>query len=507
MKLTEPVRQAAARQPDAPAVAGPDGELTYAELDRTADRIAAALAARGVRAGARVVLWAEKSVLVVAAMQAALRLGAVYVPIDPLSPADRAARIVRGCAASVVITTKARSDELRDAAPAYLLLPTPGAAWSEIESPPAGPPPEPDTTEDSLAYILYTSGSTGEPKGVCISHRNALAFVDWAVAELGLGPEDRLSNHAPFHFDLSVLDLYGAFRAGASVSLIPETFSYSPAQLVDFVARERISVWYSVPSVLMLMMDEAALLDADLPALRAVLFAGEPFPVHYVRRLRRWWPDVRLFNLYGPTETNVCTAYEVTDVAPDRITPVPIGTAASGDRVWAVRADGTSAGPGEEGELLVSGPTVMLGYWGGRPQGELPYRTGDLVVLDDDGNYQYVGRRDDCVKVRGHRIEPGEIEAALLRHPAVAAAAVVTAGDGLHRELVAFLVAVDGDRPGLLEIKRHSAGLLPRSMLVDRVRWLDRLPRSGTGKVDRRRLRQIVADEPFRNSAERRPSG
>nr|WP_232075776.1 amino acid adenylation domain-containing protein [Phytohabitans suffuscus] len=489
------MRQAAAQRPGALAVQGPDGDLSYAELDRTADRIATALAALGVRAGDRVALWSEKSARVVACTQAVLRLGAAYVPVDPFSPADRAARVAGDCGARVIITSKERAEQLGDVAPAYLILPPTGADWPEIDALPAERAPDPPVDDDALAYILYTSGSTGDPKGVCISHRNALAFVDWALSELAIAGEDRLANHAPFHFDLSVLDLYCAFRAGAAVCLVPESLSYSPALLVDFIRRNHITVWYSVPSVLMLMMDQAALLSADLPALRVVLFAGEPFPITHVRRMRAAWPKVRMLNLYGPTETNVCTAFEVHDVSPDRIHPVPIGTACSGDTVWAQRPDGSTAAAGEEGELMVSGPTVMLGYWGGTPQRDRPYATGDLVVLEPDGNYRYIGRRDDCVKVRGYRIEPGEVEAALLRHADVHAAAVVAAGEGLARELVAFVVRAGDRTPGLLELKQHCAGVLPRHMIIDRLRYLAELPRSGTGKVDRRGLERLARDQ------------
>src|SRR5262249_26576599 len=152
----------------------------------------------------------------------------------------------------------------------------------------------PAVSADDLAYVLYTSGSTGTPKGVCISHRNALAFVEWSARELGLDAGDRLANHAPFNFDLSVFDLYAAFLAGASVHLIPETASYAPRQLVEFAQRRAITVWYSVPSVLMLMMNEGRLLHAEVPALRTLVFAGEVFPIGALKRLQRGVESIRL---------------------------------------------------------------------------------------------------------------------------------------------------------------------------------------------------------------------
>jgi acyl-coenzyme A synthetase/AMP-(fatty) acid ligase len=277
------------------------------------------------------------------------------------------------------------------------------------------------------------------------------------------------------------------------VSLVAERDAYVPRALVEFAVRERITVWYAVPSALMLMVDRGGLLTEPGLALRVIVFAGEPYPVKQLRCLREGLPGVRMFNWYGPTETNVCTGYEVTRITPDRGVPVPIGRAASGDRVWAVKDDGSDAGVGEQGELLVSGPTVSPGYWGREPHGERPYCTGDMVRLEPEGDYVYLGRRDHMVKIRGHRVEPGEVEAALLAHAEIRDAAVVAAGAGLDARLVAFLV-VGREEPPLLEIKRHCAGRLPRPMIVDRAIFLRELPRTRNGKVDRLAL-QRAADQ------------
>jgi acyl-coenzyme A synthetase/AMP-(fatty) acid ligase len=204
--------------------------------------------------------------------------------------------------------------------------------------------------------------------------------------------------------------------------------------------------------------------------------------------------------LYGPTETNVCTFYEVGPVPADQRQPVPIGRACSGDRVWAALQDGTPAAVGQEGELMVEGPTVMAGYWGGPPQPAGPYATGDRVVLQEDGNYRYLGRGDGMVKIRGNRVELGEVEAALQTHPAVDEAAVVVAGAGIEARMTAFVVPVAGESLNLLEAKRHCAEVLPRHMIVDAVRNVGALPRTGNGKVDRRALVDglVVLGDPER---------
>ena len=482
MKLHELVREQARRSPGLLAVSGPDGQMTYGELDREADALASALARQGVGPGDRVALWLPKSMRAVVGMQAVLRLGAAYVPIDPLGPIARAVQVVQDCAPRVVVTTADYAMTLRQHGIAGA-MPYPEGLKRV--------PPIPDPGGDSgdLAYILYTSGSTGTPKGVCLSHRNALAFVDWAVAEIDARPADRFANHAPFHFDLSVLDLYAAFRVGASVHLIPTEMSLAPTLLVDYLLQRKITVWYSVPSALILMARDGGMMDVP-PSdfyLRVLLYAGEVFPINYLRSLRNHLP-VRILNLYGPTETNVCAFYEVMDIPADQVRSVPIGRACSGDRIWAERVDGSLAGPGEEGELVVDGPTVMLGYWGQPRRDGRPYRTGDRVTLLDSGDYQYLGRRDGMIKVRGHRVEVGEIEAVLHAHPGIADVAVLLSGTAMDAKIVAYVVPAGDAAPDILELKRHCAAALPRHMIIDAIRNVRALPRTETGKLDRRSL-------------------
>ena len=491
----------AERTPDAPALRAAGREVTYRQLDELANQAAAALAELGVQRGDRVGIWLDKSAASVAAMQGALRLGAAYVPVDPVSPAVRAAAILSDCAVAAVVTSAERAASLSgtEAAEARCLLVDDGEGGQRFRGAPAQAPRRASAgSEEELAYILYTSGSTGRPKGVCISHLNALAFIDWAVSLVDARPDDRFSNHAPFHFDLSVLDLYAAFSAGACLCVVPEASAFAPKLLVEFLQRERITVWYSVPSALVLMIEHGGLLEVEPLPLRHLCFAGEPFPIASVRQLRERWPDLPMHNLYGPTETNVCTAYTVGAIEPDRTNPVPIGKATCGDRVWAQTEDGREAAVGEEGELWVSGPTVMLGYWGHPPQGDRPYPTGDLVRRIDPENFYYLGRRDHMLKVRGHRIEAGEVESCLLAHPRVGEAAVVVGGEGLTSRLVAFLVSKgdgEGKPPSLITLKKHCAERLPRSMIIDAVRWVPEMPRTSNGKVDRLTLKGWATEQ------------
>jgi len=497
MRLHELAERRAAEDPGATAVVGPDATFSYGELSQLSNRIARSLTDAGVTRGDRVAIWLNKSAKAIAAMQGILKIGAVYVPLDPQSPRSRAATIIENCGVKALVTDSARADSIADsiAAPIPLLLtdgaPEFGQSWSNLDNLSDRPITDPGTTQDDLAYILYTSGSTGVPKGVCISHLNAFAFVEWSVELLQATKDERFSNHAPFHFDLSVLDIYGAFLSGGRVCIIPEAYSYSGRKLVEFLRDQEITVWYSVPTALIMMMENGQVFEEPLDRLRVILFAGEVFPIKHLRNLYRGLPGVRMFNFYGPTETNVCTYYEVETIAEDRGAPVPIGRASCGDKVWAVKTDGSPAGVGEEGELWVDGPTVMLGYWGKDPQGGASYPTGDIVVLMEDGDYDYVGRRDHQVKVRGYRIELGEVETALLRHERIKEAAVVVSGSGSDARLVAFVV-VAGKPLSILALKKQCADWVPNYMIVDKARTVANLPRTPNGKIDRLTLKQTA---------------
>jgi amino acid adenylation domain-containing protein len=484
--LKDLLLEAAASTPDAIAVECPEqGAVRYAELDALANRVARVLAAKGVVKGDRVGILMPKSATALAVMQGALRLGAAYVPLDPTSPLARVRTIAADCGLAALAGNSGPLSAFAAESGGPFLLELDGAGRALLDAAPATPPPAPVLDSSSLAYVLYTSGSTGVPKGVAISQENALAFVEWARAHLGVTRDDVLANHAPFHFDLSVLDVYAAFRAGACVALVPEPAAFVPRRLVEFVAEHGVTIWYSVPSAVGLMLEHGGLLErAGLP-LRAVCCAGEPFPPRLLAELRRNLPRVRLLNLYGPTETNVCTFYDA-PAEVDGKTPVPIGVAASGDDVWAVKDDGSTAATGDVGELVVTGPTVMLGYWGKEPHPRgTPYRTGDLVRVRPEGGFEYLGRRDRMVKLKGHRVELGEVESALGHHPSIGEVAATVVGSGVDAKLVAVAVPRSERQVPLLELKAHCAKHVPRYMIIDRVVWLDTLPRTASGKLDR----------------------
>lgn len=503
------LERGARQHPDRLAVSGPDQDLTYAELEDAAARIAAALRRLGVRPGDRVAVSASKSAAVVATLYGIMRSGAAYVPIDPLSPPRRAAQIAEDADCRVLCADAKRIERLATTGRPTLDLSgdaaTASLRFDELDE--IDPEAAAHGCESDLAYILYTSGSTGNPKGVMLTHRNALSFVEWAVARFEVRSEDRLISHAPFHFDLSVFDLYGAAMAGASVHLLPAGEESLGASLRTAVRNRRMTVWYSVPSALVVLSEGAS--REDLASLRVILFAGEVFPIKHLRRLRELAPDATLANLYGPTETNVCTYHAVEGRLPETGKPLPIGRACENQEVFALDGSGAPVAEGEVGELWVRGPTVMKGYWGDpeltrqrlvqNPLHDLypdpAYRTGDLVRRLAGDSYDFLGRRDDQVKSRGYRIELGEINTVLLGHPAVREAAVLAVPDEtIGSRLVGFVASTQELDP--MELKRHCAQALPRYMVPASIFVERSLPHTSTGKIDRQALGNRAAAAP-----------
>jgi amino acid adenylation domain-containing protein len=485
--LTGLLDESARRFPDRTAVVDPTGSrITYADLADRSDRIASFLTAAGIGRGDRVGIIVPKSAPAVTALFGIMKAGAAYVPADYTAPRERNRTILRDCGVKAAFLQSTTADLLAedDAAPPVIVIddetgtPAGSHAFSQV----AGHPLAQDLPRiglDDLSYILYTSGSTGIPKGVMLTHRNALAFVDWCSSVFAPTPDDRFSSHAPFHFDLSVLDIYVAIKHGAELHLISEDVGKNPRELAQFIADRGLTIWYSTPSSLSLLAQYGDLQSRDYRTLRTVLFAGEVFPVKHLRDLTTIWPWPEYYNLYGPTETNVCTFARIPLPIPDdRTVPYPIGWPCSHYRDLILDTDGNAAATGEEGLLYMSGPGVFQGYWN-RPvengQAFLDrdsirwYNTGDVVQLDPRDGYIYRGRRDRMVKRRGYRIELGEIERAFYQHPQIGEAAAIAVSDPAGVRILVYLSAKTSARPSIRDedVRRgaaprlHGAGRIP----------------------------------------------
>lgn len=519
------IRQAEIR-PDASAVEFENESISYGELHRMSSALATTLLDRGIAPGGRVALWLRKSIESIVAIYGVLKAGAIYVPIDPSAPLNRVRLVITDCEVSYAVTHDDHVDWLAElltsTAPGGCIVSVGNGRATDAPSSEAtgtiswdealhAPSVSPGTTSVGIdphrpAYILYTSGSKGVPKGVALSHTNALAFVEWTVSEFGLGSADRFASHAPLHFDLSILDVFATCYAGGTLVLIPESQAGLGGALNRLITDRAVSVWYSVPNALtrMLAAKNSTLL-AD-SALRMVLFAGEIFPIGRLRQLHAAVPSAELYNLYGPTETNVCTYHRVreVDLAVERTEPVPIGRPCPYATAFLIDTSGHCLEwkPGQSGELCVTGSSVMLGYWRDEDlaaaktalitqDGSPPvaaYRTGDLVRLDDDLNLVFCGRADDMVKIRGHRVELGEVESVLSSARNIREVACAAVGEGdLEKRLEAYVVPVSHPCD-ISEVRRHCSSSLPRYMVPEQFHVIGSLPRTSTGKIDRRAL-------------------
>lgn len=520
--LQQLLTRSASRYPEKTAVSARQRSLTYRELDERSTQLAHLLQQRGLKKGDRVGIFFPKSVESLVCMFGVLKAGGVYVPLDPQAPAERIGYIIGNCGIRVLLTTKERravlAAEVLDALDYCVMTDDSGAngsgnkivPWAMLGEFPSATAPQVMLTETDLAYILYTSGSTGRPKGVMLSHQNALTFVEWCAEKFQVRAEDRLSNHAPLHFDLSVFDVYNAIEAGATLYLVTEDLALFPTTLANFMASQQITVWYSVPSALMLLLLHSDLSAEKVPHLRTILFAGEVFPMKYLRQLADLLPKVELYNLYGPTETNVCTYYQVERERLATMDKLPIGIACENTEVFAVNdQDEIVSKPGESGELYVRGPAVTYGYWADAEKTKkmvLPnrfqpnfneniYRTGDLVTLSEDGNYYFQGRRDSMIKSRGYRIELGEIESALLSHPGVREAAAVAIPDEIVGNRIKAIVAAHAEQSlQPVELQHYCAARIPKYMIPEHIEFCESLPKTSTGKIDRVRLAQGSAN-------------
>lgn len=488
------------------------GSITYGKLDALTNRLRDRLVRLGARPGDRVGFYLRKSIDSIASIYGILKAGAAYVPVDPGAPVSRNAYIFVNCAVSAIIVDRRYAEPLRaamaelGATPNLLVLDQEIAecALAKTLAHDEGPAtPTATSSPDDLAYILYTSGSTGKPKGVMLTHRNAVSFVNWCSEIFAPTEHDRFSSHAPLHFDLSILDVHVAIKHGATLVLVSEETGKDAARLAPLIEQSRITIWYSAPSILALLAQYGKLETRDFSACRHILFAGEVFPVKHLRLLKELVSHPRYFNLYGPTETNVCTYYEIPkEIPPDRTQPYPIGKVCSHLEALVIDEDGRPVSTGSEGELLIRGPAVTQGYW------DLPennarafykdasgtswYRTGDLVIEESNGNYSFLGRRDRMVKKRGYRIELGEIEACLYQMSDIKEVGVIAVPDAEQGlKIKAFLSAHGESRPSIIALKAFCAQRLPIYMIPDIFVIQGALPRTSTDKVDYQALKAL----------------
>ncbi|MDU5143001.1 MAG: amino acid adenylation domain-containing protein [Paenibacillus dendritiformis] len=479
----------AAKTPHAPAVAWMDTMLTYHELNQLANELCYVLQAKGTAANDVIAIYMNKSLDMVIAMLAILKAGAAFLPLDPEYPLERVQYAVDNSGAKIVI-----ADASHCARVSCQTVLTYQHEKSRLEES-CFPNPENDVQLHHLAYVIYTSGSTGNPKGVRVPHRGLANLTHFFALDWNAAQGERVTQMASFAFDMALLEIFTALLTGAALYLVPKETVLRPSSLAEFMNENRITIMTVTPSYL------AYLEPDDFRTLRLLITAGEAISVHDYER----WSRLEYVNLYGPTETTIITTMWRPDSSSRIKQSVPIGKPLPNTQIYILNQAGSLQPIGIVGEIYVGGEGVTQGYiqlpsttakhYLDNPfrLGERMYRTGDLGRWLPDGSIEYAGRIDEQVKLRGHRIEIGEIEHALLKHAAIKEAAVIHRIDGNQDGyLCAFIV--EQEQVPAQELKDFLANVLPVYMLPSAFVRLDKLPVTSNGKIDKKQLKSMPID-------------
>ena len=483
------------RFPDREAYEDEKTVLTYKEICTLARSIGTGLTQYRKQP---VAVFMDKSVQCIAAFWGVVTSGNFYCPVDTEMPPDRIRIIMEVLKPAAIITDSLHREKAESFAgdtkivlyEDMIRIPPDHEKLSEIQ--------KTITAQDPL-YVLFTSGSTGIPKGVLLSHLVVINYLEWLGQTYSYSREDVFGNQAPFYFDISVHDIYGAAYFGAKMVIIPRYLFGFPARLIHYLNEKRITTFLWVPSAMGIIARLKAFRSEKPQYLRHAMFAGEVFP----RKQLDYWtaelPDVLYANLYGPTETFVCTAYTRNGSEPEGV-PLPIGRPVSNTEAVILTEEGREASPGEPGELCIRGCCLALGYYGDKERTEHAfvqnplhdlypdrvYHTGDLVYEDEKGDLIYISRKDYQIKHMGYRIELGEIENAVNLIPGIENCACV-----YEKEKQRIVLFYDGKEFPREELQEVLSGKLPAYMMPGKIQHFDALPRNANGKIDRKALAQM----------------
>jgi amino acid adenylation domain-containing protein len=529
--LQDWVTDQAERKPESLAVVAGASRLTYAELDTLSTQLARLLIEAGCKRLDRIALLMPTSPAAIIGLLGIYKAGCLYVPLDTASPVSRLKKILGSCENQWLLASGPVAPVLRELFEDQSWRARLRVGWLEHDAP-AGvdadftladvtrAPAETVATRNRShdpSHILFTSGSTGVPKGVVLTHANVIPFIDWATQYFGMDSTDRGCVHPPLHFDMSMLDIFSMMAVGGQLHLMPRDLNPLPKTLAEFIRTAELTQWYSVPPVLNYLAKFDAVRFNDFPAMRRVLWCGDVLPtpalIYWMQRL----PHVTFANLYGPTEAAISSSYYTVPECPtDPQAVIPIGTACAGEELLVLDHGLRPVPRGETGDLYIGGVGLAAGYWRdaertaavfvGHPQRptERIYKTGDLARVGDDGLVYFLGRSDFQIKSRGYRIELGEIEAALNTIAGVQECAVVAVPteefEGLA--ICAAYVPETGATITPATIRRELSRLVPAYMLPAKWRAFDRFPRNASGKIDRRRIKESFEERVDAHAAQ-----
>lgn len=505
----------AAERPDAIALLSGGRQVTYAQLQHKSDRIAALLKARGVSNGTPIVCCMERSIELVVAILSILKAGGAYVPVDPSYPRNRIEHLVADAAARFVVAGRHIAPGIDFGSPSQVLT----FEDLESDSTPDENYPEPQpAAPDDLAYVMYTSGSTGRPKGVMVEHRSIVRLV-CNPNYCTITPDDVILQAAPVSFDAATFEIWGALLNGATLAILPPEAT-TLEQIGRAIREYGVTTLWLTAGLFHLMVEQRI---EDLRPVRQLLAGGDVLSPKCVQTVLDKLPNCTLINGYGPTENTTFTCCHVMRPG-DRVgDTVPIGRPISGTTVYILDENFQPVNPGQTGELYTGGAGVARGYWNNPDataekfvpdpfagDGSKMYRTGDLARWNEDGCIEFLGRIDNQVKIRGHRIEPGEIEAVLETHPDLGqvCVAVDVSGDDGSKRLIAFYTLREGVavRPATSELRDYLKLRLPQYMIPALFAAVERMPLSPNGKVDRAALLAVPLRQESGSSEDPAPA-
>ncbi|MHB8897656.1 MAG: class I adenylate-forming enzyme family protein [Thermoguttaceae bacterium] len=516
MQLESFLQRSAARWPDKTALVCGPRRMTYAQYESASNRLAHALVGLGVARGDRVAIMLDNSIEVAVSVFAILKAGAAFMMVGATTKSEKLHYLVNHSGASVLIASSRRvaavEDALQDTPDLRCVVLTPTGRPCGL---PAGKqvvgfeelldrqrdriaPPPSRAIDVDLASVMYTSGSTGVPKGVMLTHQNMVASSTTLTSYFGNTPDDAILNALPLSFNYGLYHILMAAQFGGKL-VIERSFAY-PESVLQRMVEEQVTAFPIVPTMLALLLD-TDLARHDLGRLRYMTNTGAAIPSEHIARLRSLLPHVTLHSMYGLTECKRVCALPPQEL--DR-RPDSVGIPLPNQEICLVDERGEPVPRGEVGQLVVRGSNVMRGYWRmpdetdrvlrpGPIQGERVFHTGDLFRQDQDGFLYFVGRIDDVIKSRGEKVSPREVENALYRHPAVAEAAVIGVPDELlGRAVKAFVVLRPGVELGARDVQRHCAGLLEDYMVPQIIEFRDHLEKTDHGKIDKRLLEGVL---------------
>ena len=505
--------QSAQKAPNKTAFDSESESVTFAEADQKTNQLAQFLLRNGLKKSDRVGVFISRSVKSALAVHGILKAGGVFVPIDSDAPPERIQFMLDDCKISHIISETALAHKLetvlQSVSDSITVLGFNSSVSShhffkwECLNDYQSHLPEVKVLSSDLAYIMYTSGTTGYPKGIMHTHYSGLSYAKLSQSTYNISESDVVANHSPLHFDMCTLGYFTAPLAGATCIILGKSYSVFPASLSQLIEQKQVTVWYSVPLVLQQLLERGELPKRDFTSLRWVLFGGEPFPVHQLNQFIEYCPNAWFSNVYGPAEVNQCTFYHLKEKI-KKYRSVPIGYVWNDTDHLIIDDNQAEVNQGEAGELLIHSSTMMAGYWNNSEYtyqsmveveivsgySKKFYKTGDFVKKDADGLLHFIGRKDRQIKTKGHRVELNEIEEIILRCKETKQVACYSHSvDGIN-EIFATVVLQTG--AVLEELEKKIQKTLPKYSLPTLLIEADKLPRTSAGKVDYKKLSKNI---------------